>query len=141
MNKTFVSLACGAIFGAGLVVSGMTDTAKVQAFLDVRGAWDPALAFVMAAAVATCAVLYAIARRRAGKDLAPVRPIDARLVTGAAVFGVGWGLVGACPAPAIVTLGSGALWSIVFVASTLVGARLESSAAKRAVARQLIADS
>jgi len=129
-----VSLLCGAVFGAGLVLSGMTDPAKVQAFLDVRGAWDPALAFVMGAAVTTCAVLYAIARRRAGRDLVAKKPVDARLVAGAAVFGVGWGLVGACPAPAVVSLGSGALWSIVFVAAMIVGARLESASAKRATA-------
>ncbi len=135
MKPSLVSLACGLVFGAGLVVSGMTDTAKVQSFLDVNGAWNPALAFVMGSAVATCALFYAIARRRGidpqPKGVAKLR-VDARLLTGAAVFGVGWGLVGACPAPAIVSVGSGALWSLVFVASMMLGARLESAAAKRA---------
>ena len=135
MKPSLVSLACGLVFGAGLVVSGMTDTAKVQGFLDVSGAWNPALAFVMGAAVVTCALLYALARRRGidpqPKGVAKLR-VDARLLTGAAVFGVGWGLVGACPAPAIVSVGSGALWSILFVVSMMVGARLESAATKRA---------
>lgn len=132
--KSLVSLLCGAVFGAGLVVSGMTDPAKVQAFLDVKGAWNPALAFVMGGAVTTCAILYAIARRRGRSTDVGKKLVDARLVSGAAVFGIGWGLVGACPAPAIVQLGSGALWSIVFVGGMLLGAKLESLSPKRAAA-------
>lgn len=126
MKRALVSLGCGGVFGAGLVLSGMTDPVKVQGFLDFHGAWDPTLAFVMGSAVATCAILYAVARWRTKKELAPKRPIDARLVSGAAVFGVGWGLVGVCPAPAIVSIGAGALWSIVFVAAMVIGHRLES---------------
>lgn len=128
-RSTIISLALGLVFGEGLVISGMTDPAKVRAFLDVRGAWDPSLAFVMGSAVATCAALYAIARRRNPPPVAltETRPIDARLISGAAIFGVGWGLVGACPGPAIVLLGSGAAWSFVFVFAMLVGSRLASA--------------
>ncbi len=129
MKGTIFSLACGLVFGVGLVLSGMTDPAKVQAFLDVR---DASLAFVMGSAVLTCGALYAIARRRDPAPFAQTKRVDARLVSGAAIFGVGWGLVGACPAPAVVALGSGALWAFVFVAAMLVGARAESVLAKRA---------
>ncbi len=127
-RSIIVSLALGLVFGEGLVLSGMTNPAKVRAFLDVRGAWDPSLAFVMGGAVVTCAALYAIARRRNPPPaaLAETRPIDARLISGAAIFGVGWGLVGACPGPAIVLLGGGAAWSFVFVIAMAIGARLAS---------------
>ena len=130
MKKAIFSLVCGAVFGVGLVLSGMTNPATVQAFLDFK---DPSLAFVMGSAVITCAALYAIARRRNPAPFVITKRIDARLVSGAAVFGVGWGLVGACPAPAVVALGSGALWSFVFVAAMLGGARLEATFAKRAL--------
>ena len=118
---------CGIVFGAGLVVSGMTNPAKVLAFLDLAGAWDPTLACVMGAALATNALGVALARRRERPWLAtafslPTRSdLDARLVGGAAVFGVGWGLVGLCPGPAIANLarGSGEIW--IFVAALLAG--------------------
>jgi uncharacterized membrane protein YedE/YeeE len=135
MKNSFVSLACGLLFGAGLVLSGMTDPKKVQAFLHFT---DPTLAVVMGAAVPVCAIFYAVARRRARSSPVEKRPIDARLVTGAAVFGIGWGLVGACPGPAVVSLGAGAGWSIVFVLAMIVGARLESRP-RSAVSGQLSA--
>jgi hypothetical protein len=100
------ALACGLVFGAGLALSGMTNPAKVLAFLDVAGAWDATLAFVMGGALAVNAAAYAATRRRASPLFADAfalptrRDLDARLLGGAALFGVGWGLVGLCPGPA-----------------------------------------
>lgn len=133
MKGAVFSLVCGLVFGAGLVVSGMTDPEKIHAFLAAK---DASLAFVMGSAVLTCAALYAIARRSPQaiidgdrRDPAPfaiTKTVDGKLVTGAAIFGVGWGLVGACPAPAIVAAGSGAAWAGVFVVAMIAGARVES---------------
>ncbi len=126
-----VSLAlgagAGALFGAGLVISGMTQPTRVIGFLDVLGTWDPTLAFVMGAAVAVYAVAFRLIRRRTEPwlDLTfhlPTRAdIDRNLVVGAALFGVGWGLVGLCPGPAIVSLSSGHATSILFVIAMVVG--------------------
>jgi uncharacterized membrane protein YedE/YeeE len=127
MKPIAFSLLCGLVFGAGLVVSGMTDPEKIHAFLSAK---DASMAFVMGSAVITCAALYAIARRRNPAPFAVTKSIDAKLVTGAAIFGVGWGLVGACPAPAIVALGSGAAWAVVFVVAMIAGARLESMSSR-----------
>ncbi|MGY4314478.1 hypothetical protein ACVWW1_003805 [Bradyrhizobium sp. JR3.5] len=102
------SFLCGLIFGAGLLISGMTDPQKVLGFLDLFGAWDATLAFVMAGAVAVSATGFAIARRRtapafSARFLWPDRnDIDAPLVGGAVLFGIGWGLAGICPGPALV---------------------------------------
>jgi hypothetical protein len=123
LKHTVFSLACGLVFGAGLVLSGMTDPEKIHAFLSAK---DASLAFVMGSAVITCAVIYAIARKRTPAAFVQTKSVDAKLVSGAAIFGIGWGLVGACPAPAIVAMGSGALWAVVFVVAMLAGARLES---------------
>jgi uncharacterized protein len=135
--KPFVLAAlAGALFAIGLVVSGMTVPAKITAFLDVRGAWDPALAFVMVGAIAVYAPLHAILRRRTAPVLAdrfyePVpRRIDARLVGGAALFGIGWGVSGYCPGPALVSLGSGA-GAVVFVVMMIGGAALARRFAPR----------
>jgi len=125
MRKSLLSLALGALFGAGLVLSGMTDPNKIRAFLHFE---DATLAVVMASAVGTCALLYAVARRRGSVALAEKKPLDRRVLVGAAVFGVGWGLVGACPGPAIVSIGAGAGWAIVFVVGMIAGARLEAFA-------------
>lgn len=123
MRASLLSLGLGLLFGFGLVLSGMTNPAKVQAFLHFE---DATLAVVMGSAVTTCAALYAVARRRSPSAFVEKRRIDARLLTGAAVFGVGWGLVGACPGPAIVSIGTGSVWAIVFVLAMIAGARLES---------------
>lgn len=121
------SFACGLIFGAGLLMSGMTDPEKVLGFLDIFGAWDATLAFVMAGAVAVSAAGFALARRRSTPLLAPSfqwptrRDIDAPLVAGAVLFGVGWGLVGICPGPALVNLAGLSLPIIVFVGAMVIG--------------------
>jgi uncharacterized membrane protein YedE/YeeE len=117
----------GLVFGIGLLLSGMTDPGKVQGFLDVAGAWDPSLAFVMAGAIAVGFFAFALAKRRARAFLGGAmrlpqrRDIDARLVGGAIVFGIGWGLAGFCPGPALVSLGSGEAKAAVFVAGMLAG--------------------
>ncbi|MGX1105603.1 MULTISPECIES: DUF6691 family protein [Bradyrhizobium] len=121
------SFVCGLIFGAGLLISGMTDPQKVLGFLDLFGAWDATLAFVMAGAVAVAATGFAIARRRAApafssRFLWPDRnDIDAPLVAGAVLFGIGWGLVGICPGPALVNLAGLSLPIVVFVVAMLAG--------------------
>lgn len=127
MPLVLASFACGLVFGAGLLISGMTQTGKVLGFLDIFGAWDATLAFVMAGAVAVSSIGYALARRRgapvfAAQSLWPTRKdIDAPLVIGAALFGIGWGLVGLCPGPALVNLAGLGLPVIVFVAAMAAG--------------------
>lgn len=120
----------GALFGAGLVISGMTRPARIIGFLDPLGGWDPSLAFVMAGAAAVYAIAYAAIRRRArpwfdAQFHVPVRAdIDAPLVIGAAVFGVGWGLGGLCPGPGIVAAAGGSTSALVFVLAMLAGMHL-----------------
>ncbi len=117
----------GVSFALGLGLSGMTHPEKVIAFLDVTGAWDPSLALVMGGALATYAGLFRVIGRRprplcADRFCIPARTdIDARLLVGAGLFGVGWGLGGFCPGPAIVALTSGNPAVFAFVASMLVG--------------------
>lgn len=121
------SLLAGLVFGLGLIVSGMANPAKVLGFLDVTGRWDPSLAFVMAGAIAVGVVAFALARRRTASLLgAPMRlpatrAIDRRLVIGSALFGMGWGIAGFCPGPALVSLGMGEVKGLVFVAAMLAG--------------------
>lgn len=122
-----VALAAGVIFGAGLVLSGMTQPAKVLGFLDWFGAWDPALLFVMGGAVVVYGAAYRLIMKRARPLLADVfavpaaGAIDRKLIFGSALFGVGWGLGGYCPGPSVVALASGALDVIVLVAATVAG--------------------
>jgi uncharacterized membrane protein YedE/YeeE len=121
------AFAAGLVFGIGLVLSGMTDPGKVKGFLDVAGAWDPSLAFVMAGAIAVGFFAFAFARRRAraffggAMHLPTNRDIDSRLVAGSLVFGIGWGLGGFCPGPALVSFGAGYDKAAVFVAAMLGG--------------------
>ena len=123
----FASLLAGLVFGLGLIVSGMADPAKVLGFLDLGGAWDPSLAFVMAGAIAVGALAFAVARKRtfsflgAAMKLPTSRDIDARLVIGSVVFGIGWGIAGFCPGPGLVALGMGEVKALVFVVSMLLG--------------------
>jgi uncharacterized membrane protein YedE/YeeE len=132
-----VSLACGIAFGAGLALSDMTNPAKVQNFLDFFGSFDPSLACVMGSAVAVSAAASAAARRRAAPWLAGAfalptrRDIDAPLVGGAALFGVGWGLAGLCPGPALAGLVSGQGGVALFAASMLAGIWLQRRWAAR----------
>jgi len=125
--KVLAALLSGIFFGVGLAVSQMTNPAKVQAFLDVAGAWDPSLAFVMGAALVVSSIAVAIARRRPQSllgeplQIPEAAALDLRLLAGAALFGVGWGLGGFCPGPALAGLATGvpAVW--VFTASMLAG--------------------
>jgi uncharacterized membrane protein YedE/YeeE len=115
------SLGAGLLFGVGLVVSGMTDPHRVRAFLDFAGQWNPSLAGVMAGAIAVHGTALWLERRRLGTTIDARAPLDARLIGGAAVFGVGWGLAGYCPGPAIVSLGLAPARSWVFFATMAVG--------------------
>ena len=127
MNRALYAALAGALFGLGLAVSGMTDPDKVLNFLDVAGAWDPTLALVMGGALAVNASAYALTKRRAKPLFAdafalPTRvDLDARLLGGAALFGVGWGLVGLCPGPALASLGRGESEVLAFVAAMVAG--------------------
>ena len=123
-----LSLIAGLLFGLGLCLSGMNEPSKVLGFLDLAGAWDPSLAFVMVGAIAVAAPAFALARRRAVDwsgdriDLPTSRKIDAPLALGALIFGVGWGLGGLCPGPGIVNLGFLSLGAAIFVAGVALGA-------------------
>jgi uncharacterized membrane protein YedE/YeeE len=141
VKQAAVAFAAGIVFAFGLGISGMTDPAKIIAFLDVTGAWDPSLAFVMAGAVGVHAVAAWIARRRARPiladrfDLPIARGIDARLVGGAALFGLGWGAAGYCPGPAIVVaVGLGAA-PLAFFAAMVAGVALHRWAPSRRATR------
>ena len=137
MAQLLAALATGLLFGAGLALAGMTNPAKVLSFLDVAGAWDPTLAFVMAGALAVSACGFALARRRARPWLSatfalPTRKdLDAPLVGGAALFGVGWGLVGLCPGPALANLARGSVEIWIFVAAMAAGAFAQRFWARR----------
>jgi uncharacterized protein len=122
-----ISAVVGLIFGLGLIVSGMVNPAKVLGFLDLGGAWDPSLALVMAGAIAVGLFAFAAASKRTvsmlGREmkLPNSRIIDRRLVLGSLAFGVGWGLAGFCPGPALVALGMGQVKALVFVLAMLAG--------------------
>jgi hypothetical protein len=130
MKKTLslvVAGLVGAVFGAGLLISGMTDPAKVVGFLDPIRGWDPSLAFVMAGAAGVYAVLFRLIRKRNAPwldvkfHLPTRRDLDLPLILGAAIFGAGWGLGGLCPGPAIVAAASGSSSAIAFVLAMLAG--------------------
>jgi len=128
--RALTAFGFGLLFGLGLLLSGMTDPDRVKAFLDVAGAWNPALALVMGGAIAVALPAFAFARRNSHSllgeaiDLPAKRQIDAPLVIGAAIFGLGWGLAGICPGPALVLAGHAAPGALVFVAALLIGTRL-----------------
>ena len=121
------SLVCGFIFGLGLLISGMTQPSKVLGFLDIFGSWDPSLAVVMAAALAVSGVGYWLVQQRPQPVLAPKfdipakTAIDTPLVAGSALFGIGWGLVGLCPGPALENLATLSPPLIVFCVAMVVG--------------------
>lgn len=137
MTRDLASLASGLLFGLGLAVSQMMNPAKVLGFLDVAGAWDPSLALVMIGAVAVTLpafrlVLKQPAPRLAAKFLVPgSAEIDAKLVGGAAIFGVGWGLVGFCPGPALAALSVGDSRVLIFVVAMLAGMAAHSLTNRR----------
>lgn len=124
--RHLMSLIAGSLFGAGLFLSGMTDTTKVQGWLDVFGAWDPTLAFVMGGAILPMMVAWRLTEGRtplAGETFpqAPGSLIDRKLVMGSVAFGAGWGLAGLCPGPAIASLSYGGAGGLVFLAAMLLG--------------------
>jgi uncharacterized membrane protein YedE/YeeE len=124
------ALVAGVLFGAGLSLSGMLDPARVLGFLDVAGAWDPSLAFVLGGAVGVSAIGYAVSRRMARPllatrfDIPDKHRIDVPLLAGGALFGIGWGLAGFCPGPALASLSLGVPRSFVFVGAMLAGMAL-----------------
>ncbi len=124
--KSAVAFVCGLVFAVGLAVAGMTQPGKVLGFLDLfGGAWDPSLAFVMVGAIGVYATVRALAPRRplfaAAYPELRRRGVDRRLVAGSLLFGIGWGLIGYCPGPAVVALGAFLPGSLVFGASLLIG--------------------
>ncbi len=124
-------LACGLLFGFGLLLSGMTDPRRVVGFLDFAGHWDPTLMFVMGGAILAHAPVVWLLRRRghtmAGELQLPAgRPLDGRLLLGAALFGLGWGLAGYCPGPALVALIGMGMAPLLFVGGMVLGSRLAS---------------
>jgi uncharacterized membrane protein YedE/YeeE len=142
----FLQFAVGLVFGFGLLLSGMSDPAKVLNFLDLggiaSGGWDPSLAFVMAGAVAVTFVGFRLVLRRSRPlfaerfHLPTMRELDVRIIAGPALFGVGWGLAGFCPGPALTALGFGSRAAVIFVAAMFAGmwlarflSRLPSAAA------------
>lgn len=132
-----IALLSGIVFGFGLLLSGMTEPAKVKAFLDIAGAWDPSLAFVMGGAIAVAVRPFAIARRGARAwsgdtiDLPQATRVDRRLVAGGLIFGLGWGLAGYCPGPALVALGGGSGAALWFVIAMLTGVLLHDKLWRR----------
>lgn len=127
LPRILAALGAGLLFGLGLALSGMLDPVRVRGFLDVTGTWDPSLVFVLGGAVTVSGLGYALARRRARPVLAPrfdlpaARLIDPPLILGAVLFGIGWGLSGFCPGPAVAALSTGAAPVLVFVAAMLAG--------------------
>ena len=128
--RLLIAILCGVLFGAGMIVSDMVNPARVLAFLDVTGDWDPALAFVMGGALIPSGLAWLVHRRMHVPVLAEhfaipsSRRIDRPLVGGAILFGVGWGLVGLCPGPALASLTTGAWQGGAFVAAMLAGMAL-----------------
>ncbi len=139
--RLLISLIAGSLFGAGLLISGMTDTTKVQGWLDVFGNWDPTLAFVMGGAILPMLLAWRLTEHRqplTGGDFPAMSPpeLDRRLILGSVMFGAGWGLAGLCPGPAIASVTYGGLGGLVFLAAMIagmyaaptVGAQLDRSA-------------
>jgi len=125
------------LFGLGLIISGMTDPSKVIGFLDLAGAWDPSLAFVMGGAVLIGAAAFTVAKKRqrsllgAPMQLSSVTGLDKGLLIGSLVFGIGWGLSGFCPGPAVVSAAAGQPKALIFVASMLAGMALYNMIERR----------
>jgi hypothetical protein len=137
--RKLASFAAGLLFGLGLLLSGMANPAKVIGFLDLAGAWDPSLALVMAGAIGTALVPFTWARKRDRSLLdAPMQlpskcELDGRLIGGSLLFGVGWGIAGICPGPAVAVLLSGHWQVMLFVAAMLGGMLLFSALERRRI--------
>jgi len=142
MKRIFFAALSGALFGLGLLISGMTDTTKVQGWLDVFGDWDPTLAFVMGGAILPMAVAWRIAARRRVALLGDPIPfvvtsnpsgtkVDSPLVLGSVLFGAGWGLAGLCPGPALASLGWGGPGGVVFLLAMVAGMVAAPAARRR----------
>lgn len=135
MKTFFTALIAGIIFGAGLAYSGMSDPARVQAFLDILGSWDPTLAFVMGGALVPMTIAWRIQARMhapfadAHFSLPGTTKLDARLMLGALLFGIGWGIAGLCPGPAIADLAIAPQSAILFVAAMAAGMLIHRYAA------------
>ena len=133
--------AVGLLFGWGLILAGMTDPGKVIGFLDLAGAWDPSLAFVMGGAIAVGFFAFALAKKRTTNlfggalHLPTSRDIDRPLVIGALLFGAGWGLAGFCPGPGIVSMAAGEFKGLVFVAAMVAGMAVFEFTDKRTAPR------
>lgn len=126
MQRLFLSLLAGSLFGAGLFVSGMTDTTKVQGWLDVFGNWDPTLAFVMGGAIIPMFIAWRLTTGRSplvggAFPTAPRPEMDHRLISGSVLFGMGWGLAGLCPGPAIASLSYNGSGGFIFLGAMLLG--------------------
>jgi uncharacterized membrane protein YedE/YeeE len=127
MMQLLWALASGLVFGLGLILSGMTDPSKVLGFLDIAGNWDPSLGFVMGGAILVGTIAFRFAAKNpktlSGErmQLPTSRQIDRRLVLGGLTFGIGWGLAGFCPGPALTSLATGGMKPLIFVAAMLVG--------------------
>ena len=127
MLKNIIGLLAGLLFGIGLLISGMTDPVKVQGFLDVFGTWDISLALVMGGGLIVAIVGVQLAKRQQTSwigtsiDMPSKTVINKKLLIGAMLFGIGWGLVGICPGPGIVLLGTGQWQAYVFIPAMIVG--------------------
>ena len=137
--SSIASFATGLVFGIGLILSGMTDPGKVLGFLDPFGAWDPSLAFVMGGAILVGFFAFRVAHRRTANflggamHLPATRDVDRRLVPGSLMFGVGWGIAGFCPGPALVAVGAGYPKALLFTIAMLAGMALYEWTRRQAV--------
>ncbi|MDB4197434.1 YeeE/YedE family protein [Ascidiaceihabitans sp.] len=140
--RNILTLISGLLFGTGLILSGMANPAKVQNFLDLFGSWDPSLAFVMGGAIMVTMPGFWLAQKRATPFFSdmfhmPTRTdFDARLIAGAATFGVGWGLGGFCPGPAVTSLALGSTGTLIFIATMLLGMIAAKYVASPSTAKQ-----
>jgi len=123
--KKILYFISGSIFGVGLIISGMSNPQKVLSFLDIFGNWDPSLMFVMIGAISITAIYFMIIKNKSTK-----LSIDKKLIVGSSIFGIGWGLVGICPGPAIVVLGSANMKGVIFFIALLIGMFLQNKIVK-----------
>jgi uncharacterized protein len=143
--SAFFAVASGLLFGLGLIASGMTSPAKVKGFLDLFGSWDPSLAFVMGGAIAVGALAFAAAKRRTVSwtgvrmEIPTSTLIDGRLIAGGVLFGIGWGVAGFCPGPALVAASAGSTAALGFVAAMLAGMALHDRVVAGRAVRSAVA--